>query len=68
MDQQSVNVGYHQEQLRQLAGELRWARRPRAANAASGRLAVLRHAVGRRLVAVGSALMEDAGGRLAPTR
>lgn len=65
MDVQTAAVGYRTAELRRLAAQLRAERRRRGLGTRSHarRLVRLRVAIGRRLVAVGSALLEGTGAR-----
>ena len=58
MDLQHANVLHHHTELEHLAESLRWERRGQKTRA--GRLAAVRLALGRRLVALGTALLDGA--------
>lgn len=57
MELQTAAVSHHQDELRDLAGELRWER---STDAASRRASLrrFRNAVGRRFLAIGVALID----------
>ncbi len=60
MELQTAAVAHRTSELRRLARQLRWERRTPHGGRRS-RIAVVRVAIGRRLVAIGSALLEGAG-------
>jgi len=62
MDLQTAAVAYRVTELRRLARTLRWERRFPLARRAP-RVTALRIALGRRLVALGGALLEGTGAR-----
>jgi len=68
MEIQNAAVGHRMHELRCIAAQLRWERSRRPARPGGGRLATVRIALGWRLVAAGTALLERGGARMrAPT-
>jgi hypothetical protein len=59
MDLQHANVRHHHTELEHVAESLRWERRGRRTHI--GRLSAARLAIGRRLVALGTALVDGVG-------
>ncbi len=68
MEIQNAAVGHRMHELRRVAAQLRWERSRRVARPGRDRLATVRIALGWRLVAAGTALLERGGARMrAPT-
>jgi len=68
MEIQNAAVGHRMHELRLVAAQLRWERSHRPAQPGRDRLATVRIALGWRLVAAGTALLERGGARMrAPT-
>jgi len=68
MEIQNAAVGHRMHELRCVAAQLRWERSRRVAQPGRDRLATVRIALGWRLVAAGTALLERGGARMrAPT-
>lgn len=64
MEIQNAAVGHRMHELRRLAAQLRWERGRRPAQPGRDRLGAVRIALGWRLVAAGTALLERGGSRI----
>jgi hypothetical protein len=62
MELQAAAVSHHQDELHDLAGELRWERRSDGSPSGRAGLRRFRNAVGRRFLAIGVALIDPAPG------
>ena len=63
MELQDAEVRHRTGELRRLARQLRWERRLRPPNARPSTLRAVRTALGRGLVAMGTALLDGSGSR-----